>query len=76
MDFGTERRDRPMPVQISSAEMIRYRDERRPMQFMLSNGQLLEGAVSWFDDYTFHVVGTAAGDITLFKHSVIYYRPL
>lgn len=76
MDFGTERRDRPMPVQISAAEMIRFRDEKRPMQFLLTNGQTLEGAITWFDDHAIHVVGTSAGDITLFKHAVILYRPV
>ena len=76
MDFGTERRDRPMPVQISSAEMIRLRDERRPLAFHLINGTTLEGSVTWFDDLSYHVVGTSQGDVTLMRHAVLYYRPL
>lgn len=73
MDFGTERRDRPMPVQISSAQMIRFRDEHRVLTFTLVNGTQIEGDVKWFDDLSYHVA-TADGEITLLRHAVLYYR--
>jgi len=73
MDFGTERRDRPMPVQISSAQMIRFRDEHRVLAFHLVNGETITGDVTWFDDFAYNVK-TEAGEITIPRHAVVWYK--
>ncbi len=73
MDFGTERRDRPMPVQISSAQMIRFRDEHRQITFQLVNGAQFVGDVTWFDDFAYNVK-TEEGEVTIPRHSVVWYK--
>ncbi|MBB6050636.1 RNA chaperone Hfq [Armatimonas rosea] len=73
MDFGPSR-DRMPTIQLSSAAMIRLRDEHATLAFLLVNGQTLTGQVKWFDDFTINVLTTEGREITLQKHAVIYYH--
>jgi RNA chaperone Hfq len=73
MDFGPSR-DRMPTIQLSSAAMIRLRDEHTPLAFLLVNGQTLTGQVKWFDDFTINVLTAEGREITVQKHAVIYYH--
>jgi RNA chaperone Hfq len=73
MDFGPSR-DRLPTIQLSSAAMIRLRDERATLAFLLVNGQTLTGQVKWFDDFTINVLTTEGLEITVQKHAIIYYH--
>jgi sRNA-binding regulator protein Hfq len=73
MDFGPGR-DRLPPVQLSSAAMIRHRDEKTTLAFTLINGQKLTGQVRWFDDTTIHVATNEGAEITMLKHAILYYH--
>lgn len=74
MDFGPGR-DRLPPVQLSSAAMIRHRDEKTTLAFTLINGQVLVGQARWFDDTTIHIATGDGTEITVLKHAVLYYQP-
>ena len=74
MDFGPGR-DKLPTVQLSSAAMIRHRDEKVTLAFTLINAQVLTGQVRWYDDTTIHFVAGDGSEITLFKHAILYYRP-
>jgi sRNA-binding regulator protein Hfq len=74
MDLGSGRKDRAIPVQISSAQMIRYRDQHDVLEFNLNNGSKVTGDVTWFDDFAFNVRSKEHGEITLMRHAVLFYR--
>ena len=68
--------DRSAGIHTHSAELIRFRDERKTLFFTLTNGDKLEGFIRWFDDEAIHVVvsGQDRAEITLFKHAIIQYQ--
>ena len=74
MDFGPGR-DKLPPVQLSSAAMIRHRDEKADLAFTLINAQILVGQVRWFDDNSIHIIASTGTEITLLKHAILYYNP-
>lgn len=65
--------DRPVSVLQHVAEMVRYRDEKRPLSFVLTNGTTIDGVIEWFDDQAVHVASATTGSLTLFKHAILYY---
>lgn len=73
MDFGPTR-DRTPTIQLSSAAMIRLRDERTILAFLLVNGQTLTGSVKWFDDHAIQIVTGEGKEITIHKHAILYYH--
>ncbi|WP_309709454.1 RNA chaperone Hfq [Armatimonas sp.] len=73
MDFGPSR-DRLPTIQLSSAAMIRLRDEHTNLTFLLVNGQSLNGQVKWFDETTINVLADDGSELTLFKHAIVYYK--
>lgn len=68
--------EHPYPVPLHVQELIRYRDERKMLLFMLVGGEALEGAVRWFDDKTIHIVQQNRDELTLMRAAIQYYRPL
>lgn len=67
--------ERQPHVLLHAAELIKFRDERKTLQFTLTNGATIEGAVRWFDEHAIHVVTTAdRSELTLFKHAILFYR--
>ncbi|HVK02147.1 MAG TPA: RNA chaperone Hfq [Armatimonadaceae bacterium] len=71
---GSGGNERSGSVQRHSAEMIRYRDERKPLVFTLVNGATIEGAVRWFDDGAVCIVDADRDEVTVFKHAILHYR--
>ena len=75
MESGTSTTsDRHPTVPLHAAELIKYRDERKTLQFTLVGGENVEGVIRWFDDEAIHIVGPERTEVTLFKHAVAYYR--
>ena len=67
--------DRNVQILLSAAEMIKFRDTRKVLQFTLRNGQILEGAVRWYDAEAFHIVTDDRTELTIFKNAVLFYGP-
>ena len=83
MEFGASTsHDRSIAVPLHESELIKFRDERRSLHFVLSNGENLEGIVRWFDATAIHVLPSDADGrnggqqtgITLLKHAVVRYQ--
>jgi sRNA-binding regulator protein Hfq len=69
------RNENPIHIPNHVQELIKFRDERKPLVFQLTNGEKIEGAVRWFDDATIHIVTFERNEMTLFRHAILYYRP-
>ena len=75
MEYGSSTSDDRSPtIHLHTAELIKYRDERKALLFTLNGGENLEGVIRWFDDEAIHIVGPERTEMTLFKHAVAYYR--
>ena len=75
MEMGSSGGNERIPqVQRHTAELIRARDERRALVFTLVNGNVLEGAVRWFDDDAVCIVNGDRDEITVFKHAILHYQ--
>ncbi len=68
--------DRAFEVQLHNAELIKFRDERKILTVVLTNGDTLEGFVRWFDDQAIHLVvgGPERNGTTVFKHAIARYQ--
>ena len=66
--------DKPPNILLHTAELIKYRDERKALQFTLVGGNTVEGVIRWFDDEAIHLVDADRSEMTLFKHGVLWYR--
>ena len=73
---ATSSHDRTFEVQLHNAELIKFRDERKTLTFVLTSGETLEGFVRWFDDHAVHVVisGPERSETTVFKHAITRYQ--
>ncbi len=75
MSFGSSGgNERPAPMKRSDSEMIRARDERRPMTFTLMDGNILEGVVRWFDDEAICIGNENRDEITVYKHAIQSFK--
>lgn len=75
MEFGSSTSsDRSPAVLLHATELIKYRDERKTLQFSLLGGEILEGVIRWFDEETIHIAGPERTEVTLFKHAIAFYR--
>ena len=70
---ATSARDVTPHVLLSSSELIKYRDERKTLAFTLVNGQVLEGVIRWFDSEAIHIATGDRDELTLVRHSLLYY---
>jgi RNA chaperone Hfq len=67
--------DGPQPVVLlHSAELIKFRDERRTIVFTLTGGEKIEGAIRWFDEMAIHITLADRNELTIFKHAILYYQ--
>jgi sRNA-binding regulator protein Hfq len=56
-------------------ELIKYRDNRTPLVVTLQSGETLEGAIRWCDHLAMHLVQADRSEVTVYQHSISYYRP-
>ncbi len=66
-----EREERIPPHEV---ELIKYRTNRTTLQFALTNGSVLEGAIRWYDDHAIRIVQPDRIEITLMRHAIVYYK--
>jgi len=68
---GTTREERISPREV---DLIKYRDNRTVLIVTLLNGEIMEGAVRWYDEYALRLVQADRSEVTLYLHAVAYYR--
>ncbi len=68
---GTTREERISPREV---DLIKYRDNRTVLIVTLLNGELLEGAVRWYDDHALRLIQADRTEVTVYLHAVAYYR--
>lgn len=66
-----EREERVGPREV---ELIRYRDNRTPLQFLLVNGEMIEGSIRWYDQSALRIVQADRTELTVHLHAIIYYK--
>ena len=64
------------PDRISSreVELIKYRDNRTTLTVTLLGGEILEGAVRWYDDKALRLVLPDRSEVTVYLHAIATYR--
>jgi len=65
--------DRVPTILLSTAQMIKYRDERKTLIFALVGGQSLEGFIKWFDVEAVHIMTEERGELTVMKSAILYF---
>ena len=56
-------------------ELIKYRDNRTLLAVTLMNGEKMEGAIRWYDQFALRLVQADRSEVTVHLHAVAYYRP-
>ena len=69
---GTTRAEIISPREV---ELIKYRDNRTPLAVTLMTGEVLDGAIRWYDDKALRLVQADRSEVTVHLHAVAYYRP-
>lgn len=67
--MGLEERISPREV-----ELIKYRDNRTPLQVKLVTGETLEGAIRWYDNRAMRLVQSDRSEITVYLQAIAYYK--
>jgi hypothetical protein len=65
------REERIAPHEI---ELIKYRTAKTTLFFRLSNSELIEGKIVWYDDVAIRIVQEDNSEITLLRQSILYYK--
>ncbi len=68
---GTTREERISPREV---DLIKYRDSRTALIVTMMNGEIMEGAVRWYDEYALRLVQADRSEVTVYLHAVAYYR--
>ena len=68
---GTTREERISPREV---DLIKYRDNRTVLIVTLLNGEIMEGAVRWYDEHALRLVQADRSEVTVYLHAVAYYR--
>ncbi len=68
---GTTREERISPREV---DLIKYRDNRTALVVTLLNGEVMEGAVRWYDEHALRLVQADRSEVTIYLHAVAYYR--
>ncbi len=68
---GSNREERIAPHEV---ELIKYRTGKTTLQFRLSNSELFEGKIRWYDDYAIRIVLEDKSEVTLLRQAILYYK--
>ena len=68
---GTTREERISPREV---DLIKYRDNRTALVVTLISGEVIEGAVRWYDDQALRLVQADRSEVTVYLHAVAHYR--
>ena len=68
---GTTREERISPREV---ELIKYRDKRTALVVTLLSGEVIEGAIRWYDDQALRLVQADRSEVTVYLRAVAHYR--
>ena len=64
----------PDRISLREVELIKYRDNRTTLTVTLLGGEILEGAVRWYDDNALRLVLPDRSEVTVYLHAIATYR--
>ena len=64
----------PDRISFREVELIKYRDNRTTLTVTLLGGEILEGAVRWYDDKALRLVLPDRSEVTVYLHAIATYR--
>ena len=64
----------PDRISLREVELIKYRDNRTSLTVTLLSGEILEGAVRWYDDKALRLVLPDRSEVTVYLHAISTYR--
>ena len=64
----------PDRISLREVELIKYRDNRTTLTVTLLGGEILEGAVRWYDDKALRLVRPDRSEVTVYLHAIATYR--
>jgi len=64
----------PDRISLREVELIKYRDNRTTLTVTLLGGEILEGAVRWYDDKALRLVLPDRSEVTVYLHAIATYR--
>ena len=62
------------PERPEITEFLRWKRNEIKVHWQLINGSSLIGTLSWFDNYNVQVNADGMGNVTIPKHSILWYR--
>ena len=68
---GKTREERISPREV---DLIKYRDNRTALIVTLMSGEIMEGAIRWYDEQALRLVQTDRSEVTVYLHAVAHYR--
>lgn len=76
MDISSsESPDRSKHIKIGprEVEIIALRDAKTRVHFKMVTGEVLEGAIAWYDEASFHVIAADGLETTIMMSAVAWY---
>ena len=55
-------------------DLIKYRDNRTALIITLMSGEVMEGAVRWYDEQALRLVQADRSEVTVYLHAIAHYR--
>lgn len=74
MGRGKETRWQDDRIAPSEVELIKYRDNRTVLIVNLLNGDILEGAIRWYDALAMRLVRADRTEVTIYMRAIAYYQ--
>ena len=66
--------DRYERISQHEIELIKLRDNRTPLQLKLLTGEMLDGAIRWYDDKVIRLVQSDRSEMTVNRSAIAYYQ--
>ncbi len=71
---GSGSHEREARIGPREGEMIKFRDLHTPLVFRLTNGEKIEGRIEWCDSSAVRLLDDDGAAVTVFFHSIAYYK--
>lgn len=65
---------KPQEERPELAEFLRWKRSATKIHWQLIDGSALLGTLNWFDNYNVQVHVDAMGNLTIPKHSILWYK--
>lgn len=70
----TEAKPKETPERPEIAQFLKWQRDGIKIHWQLLDGSTVIGTLNWFDQYTVQVKTDGMGDVTIPKHSILWYR--